>query len=346
MKGVYLSRHEPKQKYPIFASVPHYYATRYFLKALEFLVPEAIEELYLVTKYYTESVLNVIRNLPYNSKGGRLTEWEAIKSSEDDECRLFRNELLAWVQKYHLTNETATDTLYIEITIWSLWQYMYDMSEQEETKRDARRRQFVEVRGHSEDEYQQYFSEDFSKPKISLLDAVYIDEEIELGDIYDTAFPFVFTPKHASSNEELRNRLDDVLYTLRMDDSDPDKQPFLETFTEPWSGWGWNPQLEKWSDFEKKMDLLYKQYKKFYKNRTERFLNSKGYVVAKEKRNLYHFLWLVRYQVQGWSIRKIANHYADETGKVITEEAVRDALHSTAEFSSIHLRTNTAHREG
>lgn len=59
-----------------------------------------------------------------------------------------------------------------------------------------------------------------------------------------------------------------------------------------------DPRNETWRDFEEKIDVWFLAYKKMYKQRAEQFLVDKGYVKAKEKRNLEHFEWLVRYQIQ------------------------------------------------
>ncbi|MBP1996921.1 hypothetical protein [Paenibacillus eucommiae] len=107
----------------------------------------------------------------------------------------------------------------------------------------------------------------------------------------------------------------------------------------PFSGAGWDPRRETWRDFEEKMDQYYKMYKEAYRARSERFLRERGYVKEKEKRNYEHFKWLVHYQVQGWNLREIADHYNTSKSEVILQEdAIFRGIKSTAELVRLPLR--------
>lgn len=78
-------------------------------------------------------------------------------------------------------------------------------------------------------------------------------------------------------------------------------------------GNGWDPRDQTWREFEQELDTMYETYKKLYREHAEKFLMAKGYVKGKDKRNLNHFEWLIRYQIQGWTLKEIADHYSTST---------------------------------
>ena len=66
-----------------------------------------------------------------------------------------------------------------------------------------------------------------------------------------------------------------------------------------------------------------------------RVLESWGFRKVKEKRTLLHFEWVVRYQIQNWAHRKIADFYDD---KIRTESAIGVAVRDTAKLIGLTLR--------
>lgn len=74
------------------------------------------------------------------------------------------------------------------------------------------------------------------------------------------------------------------------------------------------------------------------KKRTEMFLYEQGYIKQREKRVLLHFKWLVHYQIQGWSLTKIADHYNKDSKKIHNEDTIYHGVISAAELVLLNLR--------
>ncbi|WP_434578169.1 hypothetical protein [Thermoanaerobacterium thermosaccharolyticum] len=94
----------------------------------------------------------------------------------------------------------------------------------------------------------------------------------------------------------------------------------------------WNPTLETWEDFNKRIDALFSHYKELYKKRTEEFLKQNNFVKGKEKQEDEHFEWFVRYQIQGWSKEKIAKEY------YVTRQNVSNAIKEIANLVGLKPR--------
>src|SRR5690606_29055587 len=102
-------------------------------------------------------------------------------------------------------------------------------------------------------------------------------------------------------------------------------------------GTGWDPRLETWKDFETRIDTAYKAYKSLYKKRTMLYMEKHGYVEGRPKRNKQHFEWLVRYQIQEWAVRDIADFYSNDN-KIVSEDTVRKALKNASDLLELKLR--------
>jgi len=70
---------------------------------------------------------------------------------------------------------------------------------------------------------------------------------------------------------------------------------------------------------------------------TENVVEGQGFKPSRKKRNSKHLDWLVRYQIQNWSHRKIADHHGAK--QTLTETAIGKALHQTADLIGITLRS-------
>jgi len=57
------------------------------------------------------------------------------------------------------------------------------------------------------------------------------------------------------------------------------------------------------------------------------------------KRKLEHFTWLVRYQIQGWNYREIADEYEKTTNREITEEMTKKGIKKAAHLAGIKFDT-------
>ena len=60
-----------------------------------------------------------------------------------------------------------------------------------------------------------------------------------------------------------------------------------------------------------------------------------GHIKPREKRNLKHFSWLVRFQVNEWSAERILNKFLDENAELTT---ITKALRDTANLIGLTLR--------
>ncbi|WP_171644243.1 hypothetical protein [Paenibacillus phytorum] len=103
-------------------------------------------------------------------------------------------------------------------------------------------------------------------------------------------------------------------------------------------GKGWDPRKVPWKEFEEQMDDWFVKYKMMYRDRTENLLEQQGYIKSKEKRNLEHFEWLVRFQVQCWSLKEIADYYSEESNEILSEDTISRGIKSTAELIYLILR--------
>ena len=72
-----------------------------------------------------------------------------------------------------------------------------------------------------------------------------------------------------------------------------------------------------------------------YLDKQEAVFRSIGFHKTKLKRKRVHFEWLVRYQIQSWSQRQIADAYSDTT---LTEDAIGKAVRETAELVGLTVR--------
>ncbi|SNX52985.1 hypothetical protein [Thermoanaerobacterium sp. RBIITD] len=143
-------------------------------------------------------------------------------------------------------------------------------------------------------------------------------------------------------NKELKKNISKF---SKLSIADVEALPWDEKFElMPWhetSNLYWDPTLETWEDFNKKIDALFNRYKELYKKRTEEFLRQNNFVKGKEKRKDEHFKWLVLYQVKYNEPEQITQMITNEDPKgniVIGLDAVKDALKNTAEIVGLNPR--------
>ncbi|XOK59225.1 hypothetical protein ACJ7K1_21990 [Paenibacillus elgii] len=335
----------------------------YFLQLIENIAPEVIKDLESLTgnldiarKWFEE------KKLDFNSSP---SEWDLVKKSEQDKSfsgyAPLKDGLLNWAIKYNLE---AENDYYIVLALWALdnfYEYIQEEDRKERTK-DA-----IEYAKHfkipEEIAVDWYFSRIRinSKPyeeNLSLSDTLH-RYEVELDDshleestgmvtcnlnrrFFGSHFPFVFAPSkldlmllglHTYSFEEILDYDHRKTFMFRESMDGKDMKSY-----EPrdWpSGTGWDPRTETWKEFEDNLDKWFATYKKLYRERTEKFMEQHGYVKGKEKRNQEHFKWLVHYQIQGWSLRQIAEHYEDEE---LSEDTIFRGVKSASEIVMLNLR--------
>lgn len=107
----------------------------------------------------------------------------------------------------------------------------------------------------------------------------------------------------------------------------------------------WSTRAESWTSYEKNMDRAYEEIKLQYKERKlGQHASNRSWPrhLAREKRELMHFTWLVEYQVNGMRISEIAEKYS--AGKGMSLATVSEAVHSLAELLNLHLRPQSRSR--
>ncbi|MDO3676142.1 hypothetical protein [Paenibacillus ehimensis] len=335
-----------KPSSPMLLDMARYNHIEYFVQLIENIVPEVLKDLEtLIRKIDIAQKWFEEKKLDHNSSP---SEWVLVKKSDQDKIYSgyapLKNGLLNWASKYNLDSD---NDFYIELALWALHSFYEDI---QDADREERIQEAIEYAKHfgipRERAVEWYFSgmQRNSKPfeeKVSLSGALYVSEiefdDFHLGessslkmcpiirDLFDGHFPFVFVPKsydltlqNIGKSEVSLNSFEEILMI---------KKRLIGT--------GWDPRTETWKEFEESMDRWFAAYKKMYRERTEKFMEQHGYVKGKEKRNQEHFKWLVHYQIQGWSLRQIAEHYED---KELSEDTIFRGVKSASEIVMLNLR--------
>ncbi|MCR8634867.1 hypothetical protein [Paenibacillus radicis (ex Xue et al. 2023)] len=349
--------------YPMLLDKTRYDSVSYFTRLIEEMVPEVINDLRGKVNAYDEAQKWFLKHqLSYREQP---SEWHLVKVSEEDSTysgyASLKKELLSWTEKYNLHSH---NDLYQELGLTALYYYYEDIQEENRDKRKKNAIEYSRQFGVPSDiALDWYFSrlESNSRPnreKLSLSSALNMFEleidDIELEasagikasdfnkDFFNTQFPFVFTPNRVDislfglnnySFEEILDYDHRKTFMLKQSMNNEDMKSYEPRDWE--SGKGWDPRTETWKSFEDTIDTWFKSYKKMYKERTEQFMDKHGYVKGKEKRTQEHFKWLLHYQIQGWSLRQIAEYYIDAE---FNEDTLYRGVKSAAEVLMLNLR--------
>ncbi|MWC31362.1 hypothetical protein [Paenibacillus sp. MMS18-CY102] len=326
-----------------------YAAVVYFLEQIEKLAPEAVSDLVLLHDTYSEAD-HWFRNNRIGSQEWP-SEWSIVSQAETNHYSTYlklKRSIEVWINKFKLKSK---DDFYHKVALTALSFYYDDCKESNRIKRLAeykvlakRHKVSLEVLRNSE-----RFSKEWPYNELlSLSRSVFFEDEsddIELNksigrtdgyrdNFFEYEYPFIFTPSSFSFLDEEEGSAGtfewmSTFYSIlnKKGNYDSNDKSHLTYF-----GTAWDPRKESWENFESKIDVLFKQYKELYRERSEAFLAERGYVKERTKRNLEHFKWLVHYQVQGWSLRKISDHYSEITGEVISEDTIFHGIKKTADL--------------
>ncbi|WP_071395082.1 hypothetical protein [Bacillus tuaregi] len=323
---------------PVFTNYYQYQAITYFLRVAEHLEPQFTKDLDDIIPLYTET--EKIHEMQRENNRSFIDDWDVFEKANthyNAHLLKLKETIINWAKKYNLVDDLMGNKIFLEIAVWAI-----------PDKRDHPK---------SVDEWNEFFSKigretprDFLN--WSITDPVYIEDECEDvekvrndDEIFSgKEFPFLFTPSlqnlyqykildemedAASDYENIRESYGlDIYYALKGEKEKIGNFTFCE---------GWDPRNDTWSEFEKMLDVAYKKYKELYRKRTEAHMKKMGYVEGKEKRSLEHFEWLVRYQVQKWNIKEIADHYSKRE-RVLGGDTIKKALVSTADMVGLQLR--------
>lgn len=320
---------------PVFTNYYQYRAIIYFLEISETIEPELIRDLESIIPLYinTEEIHNKIGT-------GYLDGWnvfEQANESNNKHLLELKNEIINWAKKYNLVDDKLTSSIYLAVALWAI------PSKIEHPETMAQRKEFLYKIGREDP--------NFYNQNWSITDSIYHEDEEDVKKIEDIdfytgkEFPVIFTPDFSNLNDCYIIEVEETagLYENILSDYYEDvslalngKKDEIRGYK---NGYSWDPRTETWSEFENKLDKNFYKYKELYKKRTEEYLKKYGYIKGKEKRNKEHFHWLVRYQIQGWSIKKIADYYSKDK-KILTEDTVKKGLVNTASMVDIYLRKN------
>jgi hypothetical protein len=95
----------------------------------------------------------------------------------------------------------------------------------------------------------------------------------------------------------------------------------------------WNPLKESEEAFLTRAKDDFEAYISAYTAHIKNSLRKRGWQPVPKLRKIEHFEWLVRYQVQGWSHAKIAEHY-----QLASNDVVSKALNKKADELKFSLR--------
>ncbi|MFI5399120.1 MAG: hypothetical protein ACHQ9S_26615 [Candidatus Binatia bacterium] len=101
--------------------------------------------------------------------------------------------------------------------------------------------------------------------------------------------------------------------------------------------WGWDPRHERWDSWITRADIDGKL--SAYRRRVEEAVGQAGLVRTPGKRELPHFEWLARHQVQGWSYEKIRREY-----NIWERKTIEDGVKRTAAMAGVALQNAKAGR--
>ncbi|WP_144514287.1 hypothetical protein [Bacillus thuringiensis] len=339
MKKIYFHPERDKiDNIPVFTNYYQYQAINYFLRVIEALNPQFVEDLNKIVPIYTTAER---LHKPLDDSNGSIvdmSDW-AVLEKANPQCNShlleLRDAIIEWAQKYNLVDNSLSKKTFLEIGLWAIPSKRNHPAEIEKKKK------FYTKIGR---ELPQYII------NWSITDSIYIEDEEELDEkkIKDKVFtgdefPFVFTPNSENMNQynitglPIEAHSFENIYTnyeFDLFEAFNGRKENIQGYT---LGYAWDPRDEPWSEFEKNLDIAFRQYKNLYKNRTESYIKNLGYIEGKEKRNREHFEWLVRFQIQGWTIKEIADYYSEEE-KVLGEDTIKKALHCTSNIIGITLR--------
>lgn len=340
-----------------------YDAVVYFIQLIEQLAPEVLLDLeQQVYEIYAQAMIS-FENMPLLTVLESPCEWNVVSKSDKDSFPLYldlQKAINQWASRYNLLGDFD---FYEQLALWSIANFHDDCQEESRLNRKDEIEKFAKERGIPVESCRTAHIYKNSWPyeeKLSLSDNLffeYEEDDLELSksigkkepithSFFSRLLPFVFSPdRYSRFTNDSREASDfesiwlhDFTRTRLIEQGK--MQEYKEIFTRQWNeGTGWDPREETWSEFESRMDKNFERYKKSYRRRTEQFLQNRGYQIAKEKRNLLHFEWLVRFQVQGWSLRKIADFYSNKSDELVHEDNVFQGIKSTAEHVLINLRS-------
>lgn len=279
----------------VFLSVSHYEAVKEFLGAIERLTPYVVEDLKKLAPLYTKRVMQEFYECDHG--GVDAEKWSVLCASCVQDCQQLRDDILAWANRYHL-HDVEGRGLYEEIALKALDAYVRSV-----------------------------FMMASELNKVSLCNGVSLSSQLTSGYM-EYIYPFVFAPSvRPNGAVEFEGLMDHTKYmasVLAEQDDKPRRQIQHDLQHElGWQGIAWNPRIESQDSFKTNMRNMFEQYLDDYMKRTLDESEAAGHNRQKPKKALYHFEWLVLFQIDGKTMGEIQreNNLGDNTANNGIEEA-------------------------
>ncbi|NHN33158.1 hypothetical protein [Paenibacillus agricola] len=348
---------------PVITSTKQYETLSHFINLIEDLAPECVKALeQLLGSYEIAYKWFITKRFDHTTHSPSY--WHLVRDSNTSEefkgFRELQQGLLDWTLRFNLTSPSE---FYTQLALWAVSSYFEDTLETERKKRVTDAKKFTKQVGMPLEQYWSTFRNKPYEEVISLIDSLYLEDDLDedvltetLGhtnklrnSFFDDALPFVFAPNDLSISL-LKSKETTLYHFEEILNFDSNKTNIIKRMAagenfenyEPhdwFSGKGWDPRSETWKDFENQLDEWFSAYKRMYRERSEKLLENNGYVKSKEKRSLEHFKWLVRYQIQNWTLKEITDHYSEESDDILNEDTIWKGIKSTSEQVFLTLRS-------
>ncbi|MEN1990131.1 hypothetical protein RSX24_028405 [Paenibacillus sp. ES5-4] len=344
-----------------------YHAVSLFLELIEDLVPEICDELKGSYSNYEQAY----RWFKTNQKSFNVeqlpwpSEWKYVKHASKNQFKEYldlKDSILSWVDKFNL--QSYSD-FYAGVGLTALSFYYDDCQPHSRKKKWRELKAIAKQYNVAVEQLKQVKSYRLTWPneeKLSLSESVFFEEEDDTVELsraigleetnynlfFEQIYPFALAPGTISGVlnqnvslgelEWMSFHYEGLVIPLILQNDKEEFHRLYESRDLIYTGLAWDPREKTWKEFETVIDNLYKQYKKLYRDRTETFLQEQGYIKQREKRVMVHFKWLVHYQIQGWSLAKIAEHYNNNSKRIYNEDTIYHGITNAAELALLRLR--------
>lgn len=105
---------------------------------------------------------------------------------------------------------------------------------------------------------------------------------------------------------------------------------------------GWPIDVKPWETFEKEIRAAFEKQLKEYRERLVRLAKTRGWSaetpeIRKPESYIRRFEWLVLYQIKGWKIDSIIDHYSQDRDEPYDYDTVRKQINDAAKLVGLKL---------
>jgi hypothetical protein len=106
------------------------------------------------------------------------------------------------------------------------------------------------------------------------------------------------------------------------------------------SNQGWNPRLETWKEFHDNASAAFAKRLEQYRTKLEAFMEKSGWKRVPEIRQKKHYMWLVLFQVKGWSPGRILDKFPLSDERNTEESTITKGVQNAAKLAGVTLRAS------